>query len=141
MFKPISFAKTSSSHHSSGGLGIGVSPEPWINAHPLNRRNAAENTKPPERAVTVRPCGGETRDVRTKRPFISALSKLSSRINGEMEKNDEALLHPASYQQSPLGPNWCEARTTGIEEVCLLTERTKGQAGAAIVKLLHLGNS
>src|SRR6266568_1098146 len=71
MSNPISFAEASSSHHSSGGFGIEVSPELEINAHPL-RRNAAENTKLPERTVTVRPCGGETRDARTKRPFISA---------------------------------------------------------------------
>jgi hypothetical protein len=48
MSNPISFAKASSSHHSSGGFGIEVSPVPEINAHPL-RRNAAENTKPRER--------------------------------------------------------------------------------------------
>src|SRR5437773_806303 len=71
MSNPISFDKASSSHHSSGGFGIEVSPEPEINAHPL-RRNAAENTKPPERTITVRTCGGEIRDARTKRPFISA---------------------------------------------------------------------
>ncbi len=78
MSNPISFAKASSSHHSSGGFGIEVSPEPEINAHPL-RRNAAENTKPPERTITLRPCGGETRDVRTKRLFISAFAEACPR--------------------------------------------------------------
>jgi hypothetical protein len=83
MSNPISFAKASSSHHSSGGFGIEVSPEPEINAHPL-RRNAAENTKPPERTITMRPCGGETRDATTKRPFISAFVKASPpRTNGQ----------------------------------------------------------
>jgi len=71
--QPHFFGKASSSHHFSGGFGLGVSPEPWINAHP--RCDAAENTKPSERAVAVRPCGGETRDVRTKRPFISAFAE------------------------------------------------------------------
>jgi hypothetical protein len=60
MSNPISLANASSSHHSSGGFGIEVSPEPWINAHPVNGRNAAEHTEPPERTITVRPCGGET---------------------------------------------------------------------------------
>ena len=64
-------------------LGSKSSPEPEINAHPL-RRNAAENTKPPERTITVRPCGGETRDVRTKRLFISAfLEACPPRTNGQ----------------------------------------------------------
>ncbi len=104
MSNPISFAEASSSHHSSGGFGIEVSPEPEINAHPL-RRNAAENTKPPERTITVRPCGGETRDVRTKRLFISAFVKACPpRTNGQrimIAKNASSLSQGSSGRDKP----------------------------------------
>src|SRR5262249_33588581 len=87
MPNPISLAKPSSSHHSSGAFGTQVSPKPKTHAPPPNRRNAAENPTPPERAITARPCGGETLDVKIKRPAISVfLLSVSPTPNGQMAR-------------------------------------------------------
>jgi len=128
MFNPISFAKASSSHHSSGGFGIEISPEPWIKAHPLNRRNAAECTEPPERTITVRPCGGATCDVGTKRPLISPLSEACPpRTKGQTIMIAE---NAGSFsQRSPGSPAQTKRREGANQPDCETGVRPNGEYG------------
>lgn len=66
-------------------IDIEISPEPWINAHSLNWRNAAAGTEPPERTIIIRPCGGEICNVRTNRALMAAL------VEGMLRRNFAAV--------------------------------------------------